>query len=378
MKAPGSRSLRGVPSPDGYRRNLLQVSTPSPHCDVIAKGTVYIAADSDFVADANMECDFCALENGNKAAAAIQEIFAAVKEVFLRDSCLDLTLKGYDIKTDPNNDPYRDARLASGEVCTNDDDSFLNVFNSWLNVPGNDPSNKDRTVFHLFYGNPNAAGYRKVGCAYSNGQCNPFYGTGISEMSWKGTYSSSLTLKRNLFAHELGHNFNANHESGIMGASIGSSEHFTPHSVGQIQGCINGGCKNTCLEFVSNAATNDVPTEAPTNSPTSSPTAKPTDIPTSSPTHRPTSKPTSGPTSQPTKSPTRSPTGNPTNKPTMIPTFSHTNVNGESCVAMPASCSNHVRDTPNCCSSTTMPCARRRKQLMGQRLNTKVCTGVWT
>ena len=41
---------------------------------MIAKGTVYIAADSDFVADANAECDFCALENGNKAAAAIQEI----------------------------------------------------------------------------------------------------------------------------------------------------------------------------------------------------------------------------------------------------------------------------------------------------------------
>ena len=164
MKGEARRS-RGI----SKERRLLEVSPPNPECDVIAKASLYIAADSDFVADANAECDFCALENGNKAAAAIQAIFDATRQVYLRDACVDLSLKGYDIRTDPSNDPYRDIKIGSVGICT-DSNSLLPKFTTWMITPGNNPSNGDRTLFHLFYGLPDASGGHTIGCAWYNGQ----------------------------------------------------------------------------------------------------------------------------------------------------------------------------------------------------------------
>ena len=87
MVVPGAgRFLRNV------QRNLSGVSAPNPGCTVIAKTSVYFGADSDFVSDADAECDFCTMENGNKAAAAIQAIFVAVRDVYLRDVCVDVSV----------------------------------------------------------------------------------------------------------------------------------------------------------------------------------------------------------------------------------------------------------------------------------------------
>lgn len=103
----------------GERRltSRMKLSSPSSDgsCTVVATTTMYIAADSDFVADAVAECDICAGHSASqKAAAAVQEIFVAVRELYLRELCIDLQLTGYDIRTNSDNDPYRDLRLKNG------------------------------------------------------------------------------------------------------------------------------------------------------------------------------------------------------------------------------------------------------------------------
>ena len=205
VASPGSnRQLRGQASVE--RRLQQSVSPPNPDCDAIAQASMYIAADSDFVADAIAECDICNVADADKANAAIQEVFGAVREVYLRDLCVDLRLNGIDIKTNPANDPYRDVRLSSGDVCGGSG-TFISNFASYLGTAGNDPSGGNRTTFHLFYGLPNASGSRTIGCAYIGTACNRYYGVGVNEMSYRGVYSGSLILKRNLLAHENGHNY---------------------------------------------------------------------------------------------------------------------------------------------------------------------------
>ena len=246
---PGSkRNLRG----QAYaQRRMLEITPPSPNCDVVANATIYIAADSDFVQDAIAECDTCVVASeSDKAEAAIHMIFDEVRQLYLNDLCIDLKLSGIDIKTDQANDPYRDVRLASsGEVCGGTG-SFIEDFKTYLSEGSNDPSQGDRTVFHLFYGLPNASGSRTIGCAYMGVPCNEVWGVGVNEMSYRGVYSSSMRLKRNLLAHEMGHNFNAQHETTIMAPSIGTSDSFSAFSVNQVQLCVNGACSNSCMQFV--------------------------------------------------------------------------------------------------------------------------------
>ena len=50
------------------------------------------------------------------------------------------------------------------------EDICVQKLTSWLNQDGNDPSNRDRTIFHLFYGDPNALGSRRIGRAWYNDQ----------------------------------------------------------------------------------------------------------------------------------------------------------------------------------------------------------------
>ena len=257
--APDStRQLRGQAR---IQRHDQRITPPSPTCAVIAEASIYIAADSDFVNDAIEECDTCRVSNNNKvqkAEAAIQEIFSAVRDLYLSDLCIDLKLKGYDIRTDKNNDPYRDIRLASNDICSTANDSFIETLAEYLAFPGNDRSGGDRTLFHLFYGVPNASGARTIGCAFVGKTCNAKYGVGISEMSFRGVYSSNLRLKRNLLAHELAHNINAEHNAGIMAPSSSTSAGFTDFSISQILGCINGACQDTsCLKFSVASATVD-------------------------------------------------------------------------------------------------------------------------
>lgn len=196
---------------DGGLLLTAQVESPQAACCGYYQASIYIAADSDFVADAQAEFDICTDDkcSSGKAAAAIQDIFADVRAIYYRDNCIELTLKGYDIRTDPRNDPYRDLRLSSSSVC-NDSNGLLQKTSSWLiaDAGSNDPSGGDRTLFHLFYGLPDTSGRPTIGCAWVGTPCSARYGVGVNEMSYRGLYSSSLVLKRNLLAHEMGHNFN--------------------------------------------------------------------------------------------------------------------------------------------------------------------------
>ncbi|MEE4172757.1 MAG: M12 family metallo-peptidase [Xanthomonadales bacterium] len=65
-----------------------------------------------------------------------------------------------------------------------------------------------------------------VGFAYINTLCSPFAGYGINQDL------NSSTTSALVFAHELGHNYSANHtDEGIMRATIGGSQEFAPESV---------------------------------------------------------------------------------------------------------------------------------------------------
>lgn len=201
---PSARNLRGR---GVARRRLAQISPPSPICTNLAQATIYFAADSDFVADAIAECDTCDVPDGEKALAAIEEVFAEVQALYREELCIDLSIKGVDIRTNQSNDPYRNLRLASSEVCGSS--GFLWDLTVWLLQPGNDPSGGDRNIFHLLYGDPDASGIRTLGCGWIGQTCNKYYAVSLSEMSYKGVYSANMRTKRNLLAHELGHNFGA-------------------------------------------------------------------------------------------------------------------------------------------------------------------------
>lgn len=200
---PSARNLRGRRV--AQRRKLIDITRPSPICTNLAQATIYFAADSDFVADAIDECDSCDVPDGEKAAAAIEEVFSAVKQLYRDELCIDLTIKGIDIRTNPSTDPYRNLRLASSEICGSS--GFLWDLTVWLLQPGNDPSGGDRTIFHLMYGDPDASGLRTLGCGWIGQTCSKYYAVSVTEMSYSGVYSSNMRIKRNLLAHELGHNF---------------------------------------------------------------------------------------------------------------------------------------------------------------------------
>lgn len=228
---------------------MATLTPPSPNCARIAEATIYIGADSDFVADAIAECDTCNVPDSEKAEAAIQEIIAAVKEVYLRDLCINLTLKGMDIKVNRSTDSYRDIRLASSVNQCGGSGSFIYNFANWLSRWGNDPSWGSRTVYHVFYGTSGQT-YTNVGCAYIGTAGGWKWGVGVNQASYLGVYSTSLVNKRNLISHEVGHNFKAYHyndNEGIMMPYNGAWDSFSSTSVNQIQGCVNDGCSSLDL-----------------------------------------------------------------------------------------------------------------------------------
>ena len=124
---------------------------------------------------------------------------------------------------DANNDPFT-STLDSGDLLTE-----LSTYRR------NNTSQSDRGLTHLFTGR-NLDG-STVGIAYVNALCSRFFGVGLSE-GRRGTTTDSL-----IAAHEIGHNFGANHDgdSGgscpnepnnqfIMAASVNGNNTFSPCS----------------------------------------------------------------------------------------------------------------------------------------------------
>ena len=177
-------------------------------CSGYYQASIFIAADSDFVNDAYSQRTTVCIDPvdcgsgtpADVAAAAIQDVFAAVQKLYKEQVCVDLTLKGMDIRTvntSAKPDPYKN--MVSGDVCGN----LLPNLSTWLMTGSNDPSGGDRTLFHLFYGRRISGG---IGCAWIGETCDTRYGVGVNEMTYQSY--SQLVYKRNLMAHEMGHNFN--------------------------------------------------------------------------------------------------------------------------------------------------------------------------
>jgi hypothetical protein len=245
------------------KRNLqTAVSPPNPDCAVIANTTMYIIADSDFAAAAS-SCDFC---NGdNQASAAIQTIFAAVKDIYLNDACIDISLAGFTIAV-AGNDPYKEIRTTSTTICV-DSNSLEAKFRDYLNNASNSPPQGNAGTTHLFYSGP-ADSSNTIGCAYTGAFC----GTsryGVNQMD----FSKNLAQNRNLLAHENGHNYNAGHTAtggtaNIMQPSLNQAPGFSSVSVNQMQACVNpggacGGAAN-CATFEFPPTTGTEPTTATT------------------------------------------------------------------------------------------------------------------
>lgn len=80
-----------------------------------------------------------------------------------------------------------------------------------------------------------------IGIAFLNALCSPWKYNALQD------FSSNAELKRCLASHEIGHNFNANHNTDIMAPSVSSSNTWSSTSVSQIQSkYLNVNCLSSC------------------------------------------------------------------------------------------------------------------------------------
>lgn len=111
-----------------------------------------------------------------------------------------------------SNQPYTHTRA----------DRLLNQFRNHWNA---NHGNIQRDVAHLFTGKSINGG--TIGIAWVGVICHSSYGYGLSQVEFNGNYASATDL----VAHELGHNWNAQHCScpqHTMNASITSANNFHP------------------------------------------------------------------------------------------------------------------------------------------------------
>jgi hypothetical protein len=136
------------------------------------------------------ESNFCSKLGGSSGAeAAILDVVALANEQY-ESLCLRVQvghLEGYC----GGGDPYSD--MVGGDVCSS---GLLGDFKEFWK---RNRQNVGRTVAHLFHGYTSASNI--LGCAYRGTLCWDTWGYGVNEI----TFSSYLSLRTVLFAHELGH-----------------------------------------------------------------------------------------------------------------------------------------------------------------------------
>lgn len=112
----------------------------------------------------------------------------------------------------------------NGTLQSTDPDTLLGTEFRDFMISGAGRNIPFRGLAHLFTGR-NLDG-STVGYAYINTLCSRNYGYGINQNLSNNTTSGLV------FAHELGHNYSANHvDEGIMQARIGGSQEFSAESV---------------------------------------------------------------------------------------------------------------------------------------------------
>lgn len=237
--------------------------------------------------------------HGSSSNSRIASIINAADTIYRTQFEVDFDITDQ-IAYAPGTDPY---------TSSTDSEELLEDF-TFSNPPRNIMRTSD--LYHLFTGREVDGGV--IGIAWLGVVCNQTFGTGLSQDL------NSASNRALLFAHEVGHNFNARHDSTfgfIMWPSLISSA--TEFSSDSVQSMSTHIASRTCLG-VNNAGPAPTPTPVPTPTPppTPTPTASPTPSPTATPSPTPEASPTPGggiPPPSPTEVPEETPTAEPTPPP---------------------------------------------------------------
>ena len=156
------------------------------------------------------------------AAAAITTRLNNVDGIFSEQVGVQINVKTLETFSDPS-DPFTD----TGDVSTLLDE--LSVYRAAT------PAQNSQGLTHLYTGRN--LDTSTVGVAWKGALCNDFFGTGLSEGR------SSLTIDTLIAAHEIGHNFGADHdgqpgsscesepETFIMAPSVNGNDQFSACSI---------------------------------------------------------------------------------------------------------------------------------------------------
>lgn len=241
--------LDGAPAPTGWGRYAVYREThslPTPHrCGVVqrvhprqvAPPVTARGSSAALVCEIALEADSDYLSRLGGSTTAVQNdltsVMNGVDAIFLADAQVTYSITTILIRTAANN-PYS----------TNNGSGLLTQFrNEWVA----NQTSIQRDVAHLFTGR-NISG-STIGIAYLGSICSQTQGFGVSQ----SRFSSNMTSRVALTAHELGHSWNANHcnssnDCRIMCSSLGGCTgvrtSFGPTSRAVIQGFANS---RSCL-----------------------------------------------------------------------------------------------------------------------------------
>lgn len=212
----------------------------APHLAGAPAQAVAAAASQPMVAELAIDADFEFYEaNGSSLAqtvADIEAVVAATELIYSADVTVSYQLTSITVRT-TSDDPY--TSFDSGGL-------LVEFRNHWNAQQGAVP----RDLAHLFTGrNLNGS---TIGVAYVGVVCNGFSGYGLSQ----SRFSSNFVRRVGLTAHELGHNWSANHCNGDpdcaimcsgLGGCSGELEQFGASALASIEqeksssGCLSPG-----------------------------------------------------------------------------------------------------------------------------------------
>ena len=168
------------------------VETPDNGAGQLAGGTLYlveVGSDTDY--------EFF-VKNGSSITNTINDIelvWALTENVYERDVSIVFELSTIVVRATVN-DPWSDST---------DSSVILNAFRNRWNSSANDEYRIKRDVAHIFTGKDIANSI--LGLATVGVVCNQSFAYAMVESRW----TSNLTFRSIVTAHELGHNFNAPH-----------------------------------------------------------------------------------------------------------------------------------------------------------------------
>jgi hypothetical protein len=186
------------------------------------------AASAPMVAELAVDADYeYYLAHGSSVAdvlADIEGVVAASELIYSADAAISFQLTSVTVRTDPD-DPYE----------TTDPGALLSAFRAHWNA---EHTGVARDLAHLFTGS-NLDG-SVIGIAYVGVVCSSSSGYGLSQSLFTNNFSRRVALT----AHELGHNWSANHCNGDpdcaimcsgLGGCSGELEQFGAAAIASIE-----------------------------------------------------------------------------------------------------------------------------------------------